>query len=51
MMMQNIQDNDVQVKGIVENAVLVTRQEILANMTKNEGDIGKFKNVVDQKEE
>ena len=47
-MMQQIQDNDTQVKGIVEKEVLAIRKEILLNVTKNEGEVGNIKTVVDQ---
>ena len=47
-MMQKIQDNDTQVKGIVEKEVMAIRQEILLNVTKNEGKVGNIKTAVDQ---
>ena len=47
-MMQRIEDNDTQVKGIVETQALAIRNEILASITKNEGDVGNIKAAVDQ---
>ena len=47
-MMQQIQDNDTQVKGILETQVLAIRSEILASITKNEGEVGNIKAAVDQ---
>ena len=47
-MMQQIKDNDTQVKGIVEAEVLAIKNEILLNMTKNEGEVGNIKTAVDQ---